>query len=117
MLFWDGTTGRISAEPVPDMLFVFPYLLLVAQPARWRNALLGVGLGFPLAAVLLADFANGFARGREAHTPYLSFACANLLLLLIVLRSWIAARNSARPGLIFGFAAGGFAYALAIAIW
>jgi len=80
------------------------------HPERWREVSLGVAVGFSLAVALLADFANGFVPGWEAKIPYLAFALANMLLLLISVRCWMAARKSVRAGLISVSALASFAY-------
>jgi hypothetical protein len=109
-IFWDSQTTKVSSELTRDAFWIFPYVFLIVHPTRWRGVALGIALGFPLAAALLADFANGFARGREAHALYLVFACANLLLLSIAIRSWIAVRKSIRAALLLSFAATSFVY-------
>lgn len=109
-IFWESRTGKISSELTRNAFWVFPYILVVVHPRRWRDALLGVALGFPSAAALLAVLVSGFARSKEAHVPYLAFPYANLLMVSIAIRSWLAERKSIRAGLILGFAIASFAY-------
>ena len=109
-ILWDSRTRRIALEMPRQVFFLLPYILLMIHPERWREVSLGVAVGFSLAVALLADFANGFVPGWEAKIPYLAFALANMLLLLISVRCWMAARKSVRAGLISVSALASFAY-------
>lgn len=72
-------------------------------------------MGAPIAAAIVAMLASGFARGNEAHVPFLSFAAANLLLFGVAVAECVRTQVLKKP-VIWCFAVAGFAYILIAAL-
>ena len=105
---WDVQLGwtRFSFS---DAFSFLAYVFVILHPKKVRVAALGVSLGSGIAAALLANFGGGFARTREVHVVFASFAAANLLLAVLAVREAFASKqlNRARLWLL---ALAGFFY-------